>query len=108
MAKRLSLEQLRPEMVLSADIVDAAGRLLLPAGTALSEKHLRYCQMWGIDGAMVGDGDGPIEEASVVDPARLAEAAAQLEPRFRHVDRGHPVIDAVHQHAVQMLLAKRT
>ena len=106
MGTKVTLEQLRPEMVLAADIVDGGGRLLLPAGTALTEKHVRYCQMWGVLEADIASGEGPpIEAEPVIDPARLAAAEAIVRPRFRHVDASHPVIEILLRHAVQAHLA---
>jgi hypothetical protein len=107
MGRRVALEQLRPDMVLAADVVDGAGRLLLPTGTTLSEKHVRYCQMWGILEAEIqadaGD-DGALDTS--LDPARLAAATAELTPRFRQVDLDHPVIAALFQHVVNLRATK--
>ncbi|MGE0442466.1 MAG: hypothetical protein AB7S39_18440 [Gemmatimonadales bacterium] len=103
------LDQLRPDMVLSADLKDAGGRLLLPAGTTLTEKHIRYCQMWGIaEVRIVAEEEAEEETAPVIDPARLAAAEAALAPRFGHVDLHHPAIAAVFRYCVQQALRKTT
>jgi hypothetical protein len=98
---RVCLENLQPEMVLAADIVDGIGRLLLPGGTVLSDKHLRYCQMWGVTDAEIV-GDQPVEDSDTVtiDPAALASAEADVRPAFRHCDLSHPVVEAVFKHCV--------
>ncbi len=106
MGKLVNQDQLRPEMVLAADIVDSGGRLLLPAGTTLSEKHLRFCQMWGVLEAEIVTGDGDPEPEEPTDPARLEAARAAILPRFRHVDPSHPVIDALVTHAVHAHLTR--
>ena len=109
MGKRISLEQLRPDMVLAADIVDDGGRLLLPSGVTLTEKHVRYCQMWGVIEVEISTGEGAVEEEpSVIDPAMLARAEARVLPRFNHVDRAHPVIEVLFRHAVHHQLAKKS
>jgi hypothetical protein len=104
---RVVLDNLRPDMVLAADIVDGTGRLLLPSGTVLTEKHLRYCQMWGIPDAEIA-GDEPAEEPEeVLDPARIAEAEEAVKPRFAHVSRDHPAIEELFRYCVTAHLRKR-
>ena len=101
MGRRVTLEQLRPDMVLAANVVDGAGRLLLPTGTTLTEKHVRYCQMWGILEAEIEaemGADAALD--TTLDPARFAAATAELTPRFCQVDLGHPVIAALFEHVV--------
>ncbi len=107
MAMRVSLENLRADMVLAADVVDSGGRLLLPNGTALTDKHLRYCQMWGVAEAEIVGGEGA-EPASDpgFDPELVAQAEAMLNLRFGHVDRGHPAIAPLFQYCVQFQLKK--
>ncbi len=99
---RITVDNLRPDMVLAADIVDGGGRLLLPAGTALTERHLRYCQMWGIpDADVAGDDPPPTDDgAGGLDPAAIASAEARVRPRFRHADLGHPAVEALFRHCV--------
>ena len=104
---RVSLENLRAEMVLAADVVDGGGRLLLPNGTALTDKHLRYCQMWGITEAEVigAEGSEPANDATL-DPELVARVEATLTVRFEPIDRTHPAIAPLFQHCVQRLLKK--
>jgi hypothetical protein len=107
MGKRVTLEQLRPDMVLAAEIVDGAGRLLLPAGTALTEKHIRYCQMWGIVEAEIeADAGADVAPELADDPVRIASATALIEPRFARVDRSHPAIEPLFRHVVRAEAAK--
>ena len=96
---RVALEQLRTDMTLGADIVDGGGRLLLPKGTVLTEKHLRYCQMWGIADADIQGDDTKEPEPPTIDPKMLAAAEARLRPRFRHVDLSNPVMAELFRHA---------
>jgi hypothetical protein len=106
MGKVITSDQLRPEMVLAADIVDGGGRLLLPAGTTLTDKHLRYCQMWGVTEAEIhASNEETPAELPVADPARVEAARGAVLPRFRHVDQAHPVIDALLRHAIAASIA---
>ncbi len=97
---KLSLDDLRPDMVLAAAIHDSGGRLLVPAGIALTDKHLRLFQMWGIaDAEVEGEGAGAPEEEPL-DAASLSAAEAELRPHFRHADLSHPVVAAVFRYCV--------
>jgi hypothetical protein len=105
---RMSLDTLRPEMVLAADIVDGMGRLLLPSGTALTDKHLRYCQMWGVLEAEVVGEETPEPPADAeVDPAHLAAAEAELLPLFRHCDLSHPPMETLFRYCAHRRALKR-
>lgn len=103
------IDNLRPDMELGADLKDAGGRLLLPKGTVLTEKHIRYCQMWGIvelEIAGPAEADPPAEP--VIDPVLVAKAEEATEPRFKHVSREHAVIDALFRHCVNKQLARKS
>ncbi len=105
----VAIDNVRPEMELGTDLVDGGGRLLLPKGTILTEKHLRYCQMWGVVELEIGGAAEPEAPSEpVVDPVLIAQAEESVAPRFRHVARGHPVIDALFQHCVQKQLARKS
>jgi hypothetical protein len=93
-------------MVLAADIIDSGGRLLLPVGTTLSEKHLRFCQMWGVLEAEIVAGEDELEPEETTDPAQLEAARTAVLPRFRHVDPSHPVIDVLLHHAIHAQLTR--
>jgi hypothetical protein len=98
---RSSLEDLKPGMTLAADLLESGGRLLLPAGTVLTDRHLRYFQMWGvshvdIEGGEAGSADSPI----TVDPAVQAEVEAALATLFRHADVSHPAVAQVYAHCL--------
>ncbi len=102
---QISLEQLRPDLVLGADLSDASGRLLLPNGTVLTDKHIRYCQMWGIVAVEIQvDDPTAVTGEQPIDPVAWAAAEAELAPRFAHVDRTHPAIAALFAHCVATTL----
>ncbi|BCS54855.1 hypothetical protein [Geobacter sp. SVR] len=92
----LRLESLNPGMVLSRDVCDRKGRVLLPAGAELTEKHLRIFQTWGVVEADItgdgGDDQDPAPFADDIDQAALAEAGAAVERLFIHCDPELPVI----------------
>ena len=87
-------------MVLSEDVFDPQGRLLLPADTVLTERHLRAFQMWGL--AMIrirGEEEGQPEPAAIT-PERLIEAEERVRPRFRHNDLGGALVDELFRYCV--------
>ncbi len=88
-------------MVLAESVHDQQGRLLLPDGSALTERHLRAFQMWGILTVKVrgaGEEDPP---EPVVSPEILAEAERRVRERMRLNDLELPVITEVVRFAVQ-------
>lgn len=91
------IDNMVPGMVLSRDVLDRSGRMLLPAGAELTEKHFSIFRMWGILEAEVA-GEAVVEdtEASAtaveVDPEVLAAARAEVERIFIYNDHEHPAI----------------
>jgi hypothetical protein len=82
-------------MVLKADVCDRSGRLLLPGGTELTEKHLQIFRTWGVlEAEIVGESDseagGP--GGDEIDPEALAAAEARVKPLFLCNDLEHPAI----------------
>lgn len=90
------IDNLAPGMVLSKNVCDRSGRMLLPAEAELTEKHFSILRMWGVleveivGEGIVEDGEAPLHEE--IDPARLAEARAEMELLFIHNDPEHPAI----------------
>jgi HD-like signal output (HDOD) protein len=91
----ISIKDLKADMVLSGDIKDCRGRLLISKGTVLNEKYLKICRMWGVVEADV-QGISPEEiYASAInnfDAATIAAAEKIVQDRFCHNDMGHPAI----------------
>ncbi len=91
----LNLQDLKPGMVLAADAKHHSGRVLLAAGTELTEKHLKVFHTWGLTEADI-DGVDPqqvaAEEYQEIDPAILQLAEQQNRERFRHTDLQHPAM----------------
>ena len=90
----VSLEKIQAGEVLAADVHDSNGRLLIPAGKELGDKHLNALRMWGVSHCEI-EGDGPEEdETAEIDPAILEEARRVVEALFVHNDAhgDHPVV----------------
>jgi hypothetical protein len=95
----VSVDDLEVGMVLAEDVHDQQGRLLLPSGSELTERHLRAFQMWGIISVKIR-GNGEEAPEPVVSPEILAEADRRIRERFRLHDLEQPVIAEVFRFAV--------
>jgi hypothetical protein len=97
----IGVDDLEVGMILMEDVHDQQGRLLIPSGTALTDRHLRAFQMWGILSVKVG-GTGEDEPPElVISPEILAEAETRVRERLRQNDLESPVILEILRFAVQ-------
>ncbi len=97
---RLSIDQLKPGMILGEDLIDANGRTLLGKGAELSEKHFRILKMWGVmDAEVEGISAQDVEaDATVVfDPQIVHEAKRYTKERFRLVDLNYPGVNELYR-----------
>lgn len=90
------IDNLAAGMVLSRNICDRSGRLLLPAGAELTEKHFGIFRMWGVlEAEIVGENVAEEPDSAPnleLDPALLAAAREKVELLFVHNDPDHPAI----------------
>jgi hypothetical protein len=91
---RISLEALRPGMNLASDVIERTGRVLLRAGTEITEKHLDILRKWGvIEVDAVGTtAEAPALDLEPMDPAILRESEDKARALFRHTDSEHPAV----------------
>lgn len=99
------IDNLAPGMTLRSNVCDRSGRLLLPAGNVLTEKHLKIFRTWGISEVdIVGDDQGEtvqVPSGDDIDPERLAEAETAIEQLFAHNRPDHPAIRELKRLCVQ-------
>lgn len=92
----VTIDNLAPGMTLRSNVCDRSGRLLLPAGNELTEKHLKIFRTWGvIEADIAGDDPGVADQpfsGDDIDPERLAEAESAIAALFVHNDPEHPAI----------------
>lgn len=84
----------RTGMVLSADVRDRRGRVLIPSGKELKERYLSALPMWGITHVEI-EGEEPSSVEEEIDAATLEQAAREVGRRFEHANRAHPAIEAL-------------
>lgn len=82
---QLPLEEVLPGMVVAAPIIDAGGRVLLPAGSTLSEGVITSLARRDIASLTV-EVEVPLDPAEA--EARRARIKAQLDHLFRHAGEG--------------------
>ncbi len=91
----INVESLKPGMLLAADLRSPQGRMLLPKGSALSEKELKLCKIWGISEADIqGVSEEEVEAESLdkISPLVLKACKALALSRFRRESFGHPMM----------------
>ena len=91
----INLENIQPGMILARDAKDHSGRVLLAAGSQITEKHLRVLRIWGVSEAEiqgVDQEDISDQTASQTDPALLQAAEQNMQELFVFSDKTHPAI----------------
>ncbi len=94
----VSVDQAAPGMVLSNPVTDRRGRLLIPAGQTLSDKHVNALKMWGVVSLDI-EGDEDVQIKAPISSEALEAARAALAPLYRHADVSHPFVRKVFEHA---------
>ena len=92
---KIGIEFLVPGMKLKSDVKDINGRLLLPSGKDISEKHLTVFRAWGITEVDVHgpapDKDEPVPNEEE-NPLLIKIAEEELCIAFRHTDTGNHAV----------------
>ncbi|MEQ9570169.1 MAG: hypothetical protein RLN75_08270 [Longimicrobiales bacterium] len=95
----IPIDQATPGMALAAPVKDRMGRLLIPAGAELSDRHVEALAAWGVDRIEIESGEAPEPEVAV-SPEHEARAREELAPVFRHAGPDHPFTEALAELAV--------
>ena len=94
---RINTEALQEKMVVAADVKNLDNMLLIPAGSALTSRHIDILQAWGVTDVEIteasndGDQGDPLLQ---LPPEALAEITAGLKRRFWQFDESNQA--AVH------------
>lgn len=104
----IDIEQAASGMVLAADVLDRRGRLLIPAGRALAQKHVDSLRMWGVERVDV-EGETPRRDPPPhIPPAVLARATEETDTLFRNAGEDHPFLGALKKVAAHRRARART
>ncbi len=96
----VGVDDLEVGMLLAENVHDQQGRLLLPSGTELTERHLRAFQMMGVVTVKIR-GSGEDSQEPVISPEIRAEAEVRVRERLRNHDLDHPVIAEILRFAIE-------
>jgi hypothetical protein len=92
-APLVNVDDLEVGMVLADEVRDQQGRLLMPAGTELTARHLRAFRLWGILGVRIQAKDqAPVPVEPPLSPEQLEQGRAAVLDRLRETDPAHPLI----------------
>ncbi len=100
---KLSIEELKPGMVLAQPVYNGHGVLLLESGARISRKNIRIFKSWGVPRVTVKGGSGSAEsreEAAALD-AKIA-IERRLRKKFADV-LDDPVMTEIFKAASQQL-----
>ncbi|MGR9052504.1 MAG: hypothetical protein ACU84J_07640 [Gammaproteobacteria bacterium] len=106
MAKIL-LNALQPGMVLTEDTVHANGRVLLKAGSVITENHIKIFKTWGVSYVeVVTDTDDGIDNEKTHSQDAIKQAIEVKRGLFKYCDLEHPFINALFRVSVKTFLNK--
>ena len=89
--KVVHTDRLSDDMVLSEDVIDDKGKLLLAKGNKIKSKHIRILKIWGVTEITVAGDDNEEEiPESNPDNEQIEEDTRYV---FKHVDLNHPAIN---------------
>ncbi len=101
---RINVDDARPGMVLASDLFSEQGRLLLPKGTEIEDRHLRILNIWGVTEVDVVGVERDVAAAGAISemsPEVIEACRARVEPRFVLNDLDYPPIKELFRQAVQ-------
>jgi len=99
----IPVDRVEAGMVLQAAVVDLRGRLLIPAGKELSERHVAALPMWGVKHIEIQGPDPAVEAQPDVDPEALSSAESAVAAHFVNADGGHPFLIELRRVCVQRM-----
>ena len=105
------LKYLETGMITASDVFDQSGRMLFPAQTEISAKHIKVLKTWGVNEVeIVGDDDEqetPETHTPTLDPAVIAAAQERLQLLFRFNPSGDdPLVAELQRLCLQRLLSQ--
>lgn len=92
----VNIKDCKPDQVLLSDAIHHTGKVLLKAGTKITEKHLEIFRAWGLIRVEVEGDDSEVSDtANEKDHDLIEQAKEKLRDRFQHVDLKHPAMEEI-------------
>ncbi|WP_029898350.1 HDOD domain-containing protein [Desulfohalovibrio reitneri] len=98
----VGLAELEPGMVLNSAVRSSQGRLLIPAGTIVTDKHIRMCKIWGVVEADVS-GQAEAEHREEMELRRMAAEAPKASKEAKRDTRERFATAGLEHKAVKRL-----
>ena len=108
---RIKIEHVKSGMVLSSDVQDHRGDVLLCAGEKIQRKNLRIFRMWGITEVDIQDvpaDDAENGGAETVEPTTPVDVKDRVQRLFQHADSSHPAIKELVRIRMKRLASQET
>lgn len=94
---KISIKEVAPEMVLSADVTNRNGMVLLKSGITITEKQINVLKTWGITHVEIEGSDQSPQTQELISahPEYHEEAERRAAELFVHADGSHPLFQAL-------------
>lgn len=106
----IRISRIKPDQEVAIDVKDRSGRVLLSAGTKLTEKTIKIIKSWGVMEVDVlgeiAESDNTFERTNI-DTGIFQVAELELSNRFRFLNKNHPFISELYDICLQRELAAK-
>jgi hypothetical protein len=103
----VTVDSVRPGQVSAAPVADRRGRLLIPHGVPLTERHIHALKVWGITSLAVEGELPPSDPPHTVSPEVSERLAADIDARFESGALDCEVMRAFRNIAFERALRRR-
>lgn len=98
----IAVEKLKEGWVLSEDVRDINGRLMLSKGQEIDQNHIRIFKIWGIPEVCVSEKiEVSQNDAGLTDIKKRFQAEHTVKTILHNVDLHHPAINEIYKAAVE-------
>ena len=98
MATRISVEEIKPGMILAKSIVDKNQREILSKGTKLTDYHKTLFKKWNLPHIIIEDDSEPVDSKS---KGGIRDQAVQRVNKRIRWKPGHPIEEEIYEVAIQ-------
>jgi hypothetical protein len=101
---KIKVKKLEAGSTVATDVKDISGRMLLSAGSVVTEKHLNVFKTWGVTEVEIVESDNEVTNSdseldlNSIDPILLEKIEEKLKQQFFHNDLQHPMMKELIAH----------